>query len=361
LTPNRYVALLWTAASVLVFTRVGIAQVNDPPSIQLPASPGLTEDVPAVISGITVSDPEDGALSVSLVADFGSVVPDQVVGTPAQINTALAGLEYTPAEDYSGPVTIDIGVADGPHFVFDQLALTIDPAAPVFSLPTVPPGTEDQDVVIDGISLSNVDGNINVTLLPSTGTVVPIETIGDAAAVNAALAQIVYTPAEDYSGPVTIDIGVADGPHFVFDQLALTIDPAAPQIWLPSPPSLPPDAESAIPGISISDIDGHVNVNLFVSTGTIDPVEFSGPATAVNPELAALTYTPPAGFSGPVVLDVGVSDGPHFVWSQLEIAVVEGAQPVPALGRTALAITFLMLIWVAGFAANRRRARRGDG
>jgi hypothetical protein len=124
------VALLWTAASVLVFTRVGIAQVNDPPSIQLPASPSLTEDVPAVISGITVSDPEDGALSVSLVADFGSVVPDQVVGTPAQINTALAGLEYTPAEDYSGPVTIDIGVADGPHFVFDQLALTIDPAAP---------------------------------------------------------------------------------------------------------------------------------------------------------------------------------------------------------------------------------------
>jgi hypothetical protein len=339
---------------------VGIAQANDPPSIQLPASPSLTEDLPAMISGITVSDPEDGTLTVSLAADSGSVVPDLVVGTPAQINTALAALEYTPAEDYSGPAAIDISVADDPHFVLDQLVFTIDPAVPAFSLPPVPPGTEDQDVVIDGISLSDVDGLINVGLAPSSGSVVPSDLFGDAASVNATLAQIVYTPDEDYSGPVTIDLIAVDGPHFVPDQLVFTIDPAAPQIQLPSPPSLPPDTVSAIPGISVSDIDGNVNISLSVSTGTVDPVDFSGPASAANSALAALSYTPPAEFLGPVVLDIGVSDGPHFVSSQLDIAVVEVVQPVPALGRMGLAITSLLLVGVSCFAL-RSRSAHGAG
>jgi hypothetical protein len=302
------------------------SQPNDPPTISVPGPITATEDVSQPIVGVTVSDPEGAVLDVNLTAANGTVTPSALNGTPAQINTQLATLTYQPDPDFSGAEAIDIFVADGPHFVADQVAVNVDPAPPQFSLPGPLVATEDAVLQITGVSLSDVDGPIDVNLFSPNATLNPDVYSGDAAAVNAALALIDLTPDPDYSGPLTVDIIVSDGPHFDIQQIIVNVDPAPPQISLPAPLVGSEDAVLQITGVALSDVDGPIDVNLFSPNATLDPNAYSGDAAAVNAALALIDLTPDPDYSGPLTVDIIVSDGPHFDIQQI-IVNVDPAPP----------------------------------
>jgi len=173
--------------------------------------------------------------------------------------------------------------------------------------------------------------------------------------VNTALGALTFTPGEDYSGPTVIDIEVPDGPHFVNTQIPVTVEPAPPQIVLPSGLGVPSDVASPVPGIEVLSIDGDVDVSLSVDVGTTQPQNVSGPAATIGPALSGAQYTPPAGYLGGVMLVVGVTDGPHSVWEQTLIQVEEQAAPVPALGPLGLGLAAVLLSALGAGATLRRR------
>jgi hypothetical protein len=341
-------------AIAVVGPGVARSQVNDPPVIAIPSSPSALEDTDTLVAGVSVSDPENGTLTVDLNTLEGSVNPSNVVGTPAVVNAALALLTFTPNEDYSGPATIDIAVFDGPHSVYAQILLTVDPVAPQFNLPPPPTGVEDTLLEIPGVSLSSIDGIIDVGLWSPAGTVTPNWVTGDPASINLALAQLSLLAVEDGSGSEVIYLDVFDGPHHVSAELPFTINAAPPQISLPTGATLPPDTQSVIPGISVTSIDGEVTVNLAVDIGTVDPSNVSGPAESIDAALAAVQYSPPNGFLGPVALSLDVFDGPHWESSETTIQIQAETFPaVPSIGPSGL-FTMVIALMLTGAVVLRR-------
>lgn len=128
-----------TAFSIAIDTAtVTIVPINDAPVNQLAAGPyGTNEDVPLVLSGISVTDVDSasGFISVTFAVNngtlrvnaavaggvsagnifFNNTASLTLVGTVAQINTTLAnatGLTYTNTQDYNGNDTLTMTTSD---------------------------------------------------------------------------------------------------------------------------------------------------------------------------------------------------------------------------------------------------------
>jgi len=298
---------------------INIAAVNDAPVNSLPAGPYATnEDIPLVISGITVTDVDSdpspivtrfevqyGALTVDtsvpgvVVLGNGTKVL-QIIGTVAQINATLAlptALTYTPDLNYNGGdqlkmITNDLGSTGigGPLADTDFRDITIvavnDP--PVNSLPAGPYATnEDTTLVIAGVSVSDVDSDpspvvTRLEVLYGTLTVDPsvpgivvlgngtnvVQIVGTIAQINATLALptgLTYSPNLDFNGVdqlkmVTNDLGATGlgGPMTDTDVRDINV------IAVNDPPvnSLPPgpyatneDTTLVLTGVTVSDVD----------------------------------------------------------------------------------------------------------
>lgn len=185
---------------------------NVPPTIAGPAELATDEDVPLVVSGLRIMDPDaasanirvtlsvlHGKLSVSpTLLPGGGIVgngADRVIltGTLAQINGTLSaadGLVYqNMPEHYSGGDRLTIVVDDlgnsgtgGPQQTVALIPITIAPIndAPVITTPGTQTTDEDVSLVIHGISIVDVDigqpnmgtgtGEIRVTLSAQNGT-----------------------------------------------------------------------------------------------------------------------------------------------------------------------------------------------
>jgi VCBS repeat-containing protein len=151
------------------FASLSVQAVDQAPVNTLPAGPYSTnEDTALAISGISVADPDSGALpivtrfevqhgvlnvnasnpNVIVVGNGTSIL--QIVGSQSQINATLAdptGLTYTPSANYNGAdqlkmVTNDLGGAglNGPKIDTDFAAINVVAVndAPVNTLPPGP-------------------------------------------------------------------------------------------------------------------------------------------------------------------------------------------------------------------------------
>ncbi len=112
-------------------TTVTIAQVNDPPSLTVPGSITVTEDVATALTGISVSDDDAGSGSVTVtlsIADGtlaatsgggvtvgGSATALTLSGTVSAINSFITGsnVTYTTASDSTAARTLTVAVDDG--------------------------------------------------------------------------------------------------------------------------------------------------------------------------------------------------------------------------------------------------------
>lgn len=292
---------------------VSVSPVNDAPQNIVPASDTTPEDTGVIFSAangnaISVTDIDGvaGSLSIALsvtsgrltlastsglVFTTGDGIADATMtftGSFASVNSALAGLNYTPAANTSGTATLTITSNDlgnsgagGPLSDTDTVDLTITPVndAPVNRLP--PSQTVTGGSVLNlgsgvgaAISVADVDAGsaaLEVSLNASVGRLTLASTTGltfsvgnginDVAMkfqgtivdINAALDGMTYNPPALLLGNAEIDITTDDlgssgagGAKSDSDTLIVGV----------SPPNQPP--VNTVPGLQTMDEDGNL-------------------------------------------------------------------------------------------------------
>ncbi len=318
---------------------VQVTPVNDPPELDIPFAQVTTaEETPVLIAGsnITVADIDadaGGGLTVTASVSHGTLhAPNgsvtitgantgtlTITGLVAAVNASLAGLTYTPAEDFAGADTLQVGVDDLGHTGGGSLtdagsvSLTVTPVndAPVNTLPTAVSAAENQTITFSGnrlISVADVDAgtsDVTVTLtlagvlggkldLSTTAGLTNVQGNGSAAvtltgpltAVNQALNGMIFTPGQDQEGtdPLTVtsnDNGATGAGNALSDTDVIQViisgvnDP--PVNTVPGNQTVAEDADlvfSQAAGrvISVSDIDAgdaDVRVQLSVTSGKL--------------------------------------------------------------------------------------------
>ena len=127
-----------------VFT-ISVTNVNEAPTITVPAAQTAYEDVDKAISGLNVGDPEGDNLTVTLQVSHGSlnlgstaglIVSGNgssmvtLAGSLADLNAALAGLVYRGGLNFSGGDTLAITASDGSlSSSSNSVAITVQSAA----------------------------------------------------------------------------------------------------------------------------------------------------------------------------------------------------------------------------------------
>ncbi|XFA71677.1 cadherin-like domain-containing protein [Tistrella mobilis] len=361
---------------------ITISAVNDAPELTAPASIDVTEDTETALTGISISDVDagtgdvtvtftvgEGELAATSTADVtvgGTATALTLTGTVADINAFISGsgLTFTPDAEASGDVTLTIDVDDGGNTgsggaKTDTATVTLSVSA-VNDAPelTAPPSisvTEDVETALTGISISDLDAGSNdvtVTLDVTTGTLsatsgsgvtvggtaTSLTLTGTVTAINAFIAAsgVGYTTAANATADVTLTVTVDDGGNSgsggaQTDTATVTLDVTAvndaPEITAPASIDVTEDTETALTGISISDVDagtGEVTVTFTVGEGELAAISGSGvtvggTATAltltgtvadINAFISgsALTFTPVANANGDVTLTVDVTD-----------------------------------------------------
>ncbi|MBW2254042.1 MAG: tandem-95 repeat protein [Deltaproteobacteria bacterium] len=263
------------------------------------------------------------------------------------------------ADSYAYTIADQCGVASDPVTV----TLTVNPVndAPELTVPGSQSVDEDQLRVLPAISVADDDvdqgtDQVEVSLSVADGILNLADTTGLSfssgsdgtgsmtfsgllADVNTALSAVEYDSDLDFNGGDSLSVSVNDlgnygsgGPLPDSGLVAITVDPVddPPALTLPGPQIASEDLTLVLPPIGITDIDveegtGEVEVALSVVSGTLTLAEttdlsfssgadgtkamtFSGLLADVVAALAAVDYTPTAGFNGDDTLEVAVND-----------------------------------------------------
>ncbi|WP_178130441.1 Ig-like domain-containing protein [Reyranella sp. CPCC 100927] len=319
---------------------VNVTAQNDAPANTVPVAQTTAEDTALAIGGVSVSDVDGGTLTTTLtvtsgtltvatgggagiVGNGGSTVT--ITGTAAQINAALLGLTYTNTADYNGPDTLTVSTTDGALTDTDTVAITVTPVADITN-DTV---TTNEDTPITFNVITGSDG-ATVDSFENAGRAVTSVTqpaAGQGTVTFAADGTITYTPAANFNGVATFTYTVTSGG--VTETATVTVNVTAqndaPVNAVPAAQTTAEDTPLAIPGVSVSDVDGGpLTTTLTVANGTLSitagggaavsgsgtaTVTLSGTAAQINAALASLTYTNTADYNGPDTLTVSTSDG----------------------------------------------------
>jgi hypothetical protein len=344
------------------------AVVNAPPDVTVPGAQSLSGNSSIAITGISVSDADIGTvgkLTVTLRVLHGTVTV-QVPGTTpvtytnsivtftetlANVNTALAGLLYTPTAKYDGTDTLSITAVDQsvPNPLSDTgtVAITVTNTAPTITAPAAVTVVNGIPSTISGINVSDPDiGTTNMTVTLSvthgvlnvatsssvTGNGTSALTINDTLAnVNARISGLQYTPTTTYAGPDILTITANDqsnptaGTDSETVSITVTAIPLSPPVitvpgtqtvnWnVPTPISGIYVEESGYTGqftVTLSVLHGTVTVQVPATTPGTTPtvytnanVTFTDTLANVNTALAGIKYTPTTGYTGADTLTV---------------------------------------------------------
>jgi hypothetical protein len=320
---------------------ITVAPIIDLPTATSSTSSG-NEDAPAISVDLTGTDP-DGTVDFVTVTTLPPVnegvlfladgVTPVVAGTPVTAAQA-ATFVFTPATNFNGTVTIPFTVTDNDGNV-SASANEVITVTPVIDLPTATPstssGAEDAPTIAVDLAGTDPDGTVDfvtITTLPpvsegvlylADGTT-PVVVAGTPVTAAQA-ATLVFTPAVNFNGTVTIPFTVTDNDGNVSASTASEVITVTPGIDLPTAtPSTSNGAEDA-PTIAVdltgTDPDGTVD---FVTITTLPPVsegvlylaDGTTPVVAGTPVTAAqaatLVFTPAANFNGTVTIPFTVTD-----------------------------------------------------
>ena len=347
---------------------------NDAPVVTVPATQDITDLTAHALSGISVSDTYTGTtVTATVSATVGTLSGTGFAGsgtgtmtitdTLANVNTALATVQYTAADNGSGGPTADVvtvqindgnsaGVG-GAKTTSRTIAITlINNDTPSITVPTQQVLTDTNAHTISGISVTDsLDGtNYSATVSDtagllsvstgsggatisgsgSTSVTVSGSTLSD---VNAALATLTYTATATNSGDDTITVSVDDngstkarltGDHTGTATLGVALlANDTPVLTMPARQSVTTSAANAISGIAVADTYSGSSLTATVSasngtlsfTGSGVTGNGSGSVTisaasvgALNTILGTLNYTTTLTGTGADAITVTVDD-----------------------------------------------------
>ncbi|MGI8905333.1 MAG: beta strand repeat-containing protein [Candidatus Sumerlaeaceae bacterium] len=373
-------------ATVLGGFTVNAGAPNTAPVVTVPGAQNGSEDTNLVLSGISVADADSGAgeLQTTLTVTNGKLTLSSTAGltftggtsnnsavvaftgTLANTNAALNNLTYLGNLNYSGSDSLNVAVDDrgnsgsgGALADSENVSITLAAIndAPVVASPSSASGSEDANLALPGISVSDVDlganpvqlalgvSNGTLTLGSVTGlsftaganSTAAMTFNGSLANVNAALATLSYQPTSNYSGSDSVAITANDlgatgsgGAQSDAESVPITISAIndAPVLSVPASSSGNEDASIAISGISVADADlgtspaqatlgvtnGVLNLGSTVGLGFTSgangtsTMTFSGSLANVNSALSGLSYLANLNYNGSDTLSITISD-----------------------------------------------------
>jgi Ca2+-binding RTX toxin-like protein len=342
------------------FTIYGTAPNNDPVNT-VPGALSTPVDNARLITGVSVSDVDGDTLSVTLqvsngvlgVSFFGAAYVGGTgtstltfQGSATDINDSLATLAYQPAPGFEGSDALTVTTSDGRGGVdIDPVEITVGNGnhAPVNFLSGPLNATEDTPLAINGLSVSDADGDpLSVTLHVGSGRLSATAAIGaslsgsgtaslsisgSAESINATLATLGYLGNLNFHGPDSLSVQTIDSHGAsATDSFAITVAAAndepvnfLPGNWFPTDSTPLP-----MTGIVVTDVDGdELSVTLAVQHGMLSATAVSGAnvsnsgsasltvvgtIAAINSTLSSLSYLA-TGYHGPDSLTVTTSDG----------------------------------------------------
>ncbi|MFO0871031.1 MAG: tandem-95 repeat protein [Pirellulales bacterium] len=243
---------------------------------------------------------------------------------------ANGALTYTPTANFNGNDTFTYTVTSGGVTETATVSVTVTPVndAPVNTVPGAQTTTEDNNRLITGTTVADVDGGTLTTTLsiPSSAGTLSVVTGGGAvinnngtatvtiqgtvSQVNAALATITYTPISDYntgspSTPFNLTVSTTDGTATDSDTVAINVTPVADivadSVTTAEDTALTFNALTGVGGGSPDNFENAGRVVTSVTQGSSGTVSF-----AAN---GALTYTPTANFNGNDTFTYTVTSG----------------------------------------------------
>ncbi|AWK89144.1 hypothetical protein DEW08_24430 (plasmid) [Azospirillum thermophilum] len=226
---------------------ITINPVNDAPVVSpLNATLTVNEDTPLTFPGFSVSDVDDGSVSVTVAMANGTIAMGSTAGltftngtgngqalitftgSPASVNAALNSLTYTPTADYFGSSLLTVTVTDASNAsTTTSRTIVVNNLndAPVLTdanAGIVRTAVEDTSLTISGLTLTDSDDPdtqiVSVTLTATHGSVTltqiagltfvngtsngdsVVTVTGTEAAMAAAIASFTVRPEPNYNG-----------------------------------------------------------------------------------------------------------------------------------------------------------------
>jgi VCBS repeat-containing protein len=324
-----------------------IAAVNDAPVVTAPSSIAVTENTPAALTDITVSDIDAGAGNVTVTLSIsggslsagtgagvtvgGTASSLTLTGSIADINAFIAAshVTYTPSLNDSGTRVLTVSINDGgntgsggaqTHTQTVDLEIAAVNDAPVATVPASISVTEDTATALTGITFSDIDAGsavVTVTLAVPAGSLSATTgagvTVGGAtssltlsgtiADINAFIAasNVIYAPPANGTGTYVLTVSINDGgksgsggPRSDTETMNLDVSAVndAPVATPPGSIAVIEDTATALTGISFADVDAGsapVIVTLSVPAGSLSATSRSG--VTIGGTSSALTLT----------------------------------------------------------------------
>ena len=169
---------------------ITVTAVNDAPVNTVPGEQVTDEDAPLAISGVSVADIDDDALTTMLAVSFGvlsvaaagaagvtgnGTAEVVISGLVADVNDTLASLNYAPDADFFGDDTLTVTTSDGNLQDVDMIDIVVNPVndAPVASASSAPDVTAAGGATtIVTVTFADIDGVIAIGSLGVTDIVV---------------------------------------------------------------------------------------------------------------------------------------------------------------------------------------------
>ncbi len=308
-----------TALSNEIGTTAEVAyrETNRPPVNTVPGTQTATEDVSLAITGLSVNDVDGNLATTQLSVASGNLTIGNLSGatisagangtgtltlsgTQAQINAALATLSYQGNLNFNGADTLTVKSTDSagtPLSDTDTVAINVtNVQEPPVATPSTSSGAEDTPIPVD-LTGTDVDGtvtNVTITTLPPVAQGVLYLADGTTPVVAgtpitaAQAATLVFKPASNFNGTVTIPFTVTDNEG--------NISASANEVITVSPVNDPP-----VDGDEINSVTE--DTTLTVADGALGDLLNNASDLDGNPlSIAAFTV---AGQSGPFTVGSG--------------------------------------------------------
>ncbi|WP_165483201.1 tandem-95 repeat protein, partial [Legionella quateirensis] len=326
--------------------------VNDAPTNSAPGAQTTNEDTAQVFSSangnaISLTDIDSASVTTTISVAHGSLTAlatagvtitnngtgtVTLVGSPANITTALNGLTYTPVADYNGADSLTVVTSDGLLSDTDSIAITVNPVVDIAN----DAATFNEDTV------ANLDVNANDTFENAGHTITAI----NGTAVDEGSTVVVdngtvllngdgtlsFTPAANYNGSTSFTYTVTSGGVTETATVNLTVNPVndAPTNSVPGAQTTNEDTAQVFSSangnaISLTDIDSaSVTTTISVAHGSLTAlatagvtitnngtgsVTLTGSPAAITTALDGLSYQPVADYNGADSLTIVTSDG----------------------------------------------------
>lgn len=267
--------------------KINVAAVNDPPVIT--GQNSLTVD-------------EDGSLALSL-SDFSVSDPDNSYPEDFSLtvysgsNYSVSGTTITPAENFSGTLTVPVSVNDG----------TSD--SEIYNAEVTVKAVNDVPV-ITGQSALQIPEDQSITITPSHLTITDPDnnypddfSVSVQSGTNYSVSGTTITPAANFSGTLSVPVTVSDGDDTSAPfNLQVDVAPVNDQPVITGQDALTTPEEQSIT-LTTADV-------MVTDPDDAYPADFTLTANSGdNYSLSGNTITPAADFNGTITVPVTVNDG----------------------------------------------------